>query len=142
MGNTVGYYGMLHAELERILGILQDSALARNLNRENMVQDAKNRAATYNQLAQGAVNMMGNALQSAWGGGNQAQAQGGYSHQNGGYSHQNPYGNTGGPGWGNPGGSTFGNPQNPYGGGGGGNPYGNNPWGGNQGGGNGYGWGS
>lgn len=139
MGNTVGYYGMLHAELERIQGILQDSALARNLNRENIIQDAKNRAATYNQLASGAMNMMGNALQSAWGNfqGGPQQGGGGYSHQQGGH-----FGGGGFGGGGQfQGGSTFGTPQNPYGG----NPYGNNPYGnqggygGNQGGG--YGWG-
>ena len=60
MGNTVGYYSMIHSELERLHGIMEDCATARALNRENLIQDAQNRANTYNQLAQGAMSLASN----------------------------------------------------------------------------------
>ena len=60
MGNTVGYYSMIHAEAERLNGILSDASAARALNRENLVKDAKARAASYNDMATGALNMASN----------------------------------------------------------------------------------
>jgi len=109
MGNVVGYYSMIQAEIERITNILKDASAARALNRENIIEDARNRANQYNQMQQGAQNMMNNIYQgigSQWG--NQPQqGRGGYNHQQGGQGMQ-PYGNQGA-------GSTFGMAHNPYG---------------------------
>jgi hypothetical protein len=60
MGNTVGYYSMIHAEAERIFGILQDASAARAMNREHLIEDAQNRAKTYQELTQGAKNLASN----------------------------------------------------------------------------------
>lgn len=81
MGNTVGYYSMIHAEAERLKGILSDASAARALNRENLIQDAQNRAATYNDLATGALNIASNMWGAFSGNPNQQQNQGGYNHQ-------------------------------------------------------------
>lgn len=74
MGNTVGYYSMIHSELERLHGIMEDCATARALNRENLIQDAQNRANTYNQLTQGAMNLASN-MWGAFKGNNPQQSQ-------------------------------------------------------------------
>lgn len=90
MGNTVGYYTMIIGELTKINGIVEDCAAARALNRENLIEDAQNRSNTYNQMAQGAINMtsnMWNAFTGANNANNQPKAnpyqgnQPGYPHQ-------------------------------------------------------------
>lgn len=152
MGNTVGYYSMIHAEAERLHGILSDASAARALNRENLIQDAQNRAATYNDLATGALNIASNMWGAFTGQGQNTQGnynnQGGYPQQNQGYSHQGygqqqsnygnqGYGQQGNPAYGNQGygNSSFGSNVNPYGVPGGypgqqpTNPYGQNPYG-------------
>ena len=141
MSNTVGYYAMLHEEVSRLNGILKDSAAARALNRENIIEDARNRANMMNNLQQGTNNFMMNQayqnMQDSWNGHNRGPG----GPQGGGrapYSHQGPQGgfgtnNFGGqnPFGGNPGGSSFGQSHNPYGNQG---PYGGNrgPYGGNN----------
>jgi hypothetical protein len=60
---------MVFAEAERINNILKDASSARQLNRTNLLEDARSRQTSYNQMAQGAVNMMsnmGNAFKSSW----------------------------------------------------------------------------
>jgi hypothetical protein len=60
---------MVFAEAERLQNILKDASAARSLNRNNLLEDARNRQSTYNQMAQGATNMMsnmGNAFKSSW----------------------------------------------------------------------------
>ena len=69
MNQIAGYYGTIFAEAERLNNILKDASTARSLNRENLLEDARNRQSTYNQIAQGALNMMsgmGNAFASTW----------------------------------------------------------------------------
>lgn len=98
----IGHYSMIFAEFERLAGVLRDASQARNLNRESLLMDAQNRANNNNT----GVNMgsgINNAFQSSWG---QPQNQGF------------------GQGFGNTGRSNFGAPQNPYGNGGGVNPFG------------------
>lgn len=139
---------MLYAEIERIEGILRDSAEARALNRENILEDARNRAQRYESMKQGAINLasgISNAFQSAWGnptsqaqyGGNPNQNFGNNNNYNYGYqNNQQQFSNFGQ----NPMGSTFGAPQNPYGNQqqqfSGFNNNNNNPYGGGFGGGN------
>lgn len=56
---------MVFAEAERLQNILKDASAARALNRDNLLEDAKTRQNSYNQMAQGAINMMsgmGNAF--------------------------------------------------------------------------------
>ena len=75
MNQIAGYYGTIFAESERLNNILKDASAARSLNRENLLEDARNRQSTYNQISQGAINMMsnmGNAFASSWQTGQQA----------------------------------------------------------------------
>lgn len=138
---------MIHSELERLHGIMEDCATARALNRENLIQDAQNRANTYNQLTQGAMNLASNM----WGAfkgtvtpqtnqpypnqpanpslGYPQQQQGGFGSN---FGQANPYGTN--PYGAQPNNGFGSNPygQNPYGqpNQGGFNPYGQNPQGG------------
>lgn len=69
LNQIVGYYSMVFAEAERLKNILQDSSTARNQNRNNLLEDARSQQTAYNQMAQGAMNMMsnmGNAFASSW----------------------------------------------------------------------------
>lgn len=137
MGNTVGYYSMIHAEAERIEGILGDSSAARALNRENLIQDAQNRAATYNNLATGAMNIASNMWAGFTAPQNHSAPVQGYGQQQGNpiVYNSGPYPNSypGQPM--NPqGGSSFGQNVNPYGNQPAypqqpANPYGQNPYG-------------
>lgn len=141
VGNCAGYYGMIHAELERVLNILKDSASARALNREHIIEDAKNRANRFNQIANGAMNFGRNIANSVWGNNQPSQFGGNPYGQGNGYQfrpnnggNQGFGGNNNNPGFGfgngnnqggfgnmhHPGngfgGSGFGHRQNPYGG--------------------------
>lgn len=78
MNQIAGYYGTIFAESERLNNILRDASTARTLNRDNLLEDAKNRQTTYDQISQGALNMMsnmGNAFASSWQAGTQAANQ-------------------------------------------------------------------
>lgn len=148
---------MILVELERLLGLLKDSATARECNRESIKEEAISRAQRYKEIASGVADFGKNLFQSVMGAGQQQgggfgyqvqQSQPGYPQQNQQGHQQQGYPQQGQPGYqgynpyaynpyqqqGQPQQGGYGNypPQGPtpYGGGNY-NPYGGNPYGGN-----------